>query len=202
MILNQLVFVFLFQAVIRTFMLNDLLIFKKIKEGDIVAFEHIFRSYYSPLYLYAVSITGRSDVSEEIIQDLFYLLWRDRESLQIFTSVKAYLYGAVRNRSLQYREHSEVQSRHRDHVLSGKIEISGSDPQEQLEYKEFEQLINDTLYKMPQRRLKIFQMHRFQGVKYTEIADFFSISVKTVEAEMTRAYKTLRKVIENYTQTV
>ena len=70
------------------------------------------------------------------------------------------------------------------------------------EYKELEALINRTLNKLPERRLRIFRMQRFEGKKYAEIASALSLSVKTVEAEMTKALQTLRKEIENYTQTV
>lgn len=181
-------------------MLNDFLILRKIKEGDIKAFEEIFRRYYSPLCFYAISITGRQDIAEEIIQDLFYVLWRDRESLQILTSLNSYLYGAVRNRSLQYCEHREVRNKYKDVMYGSRDETSNITPEEQLEYKEFEELINRTLEKMPERRLKIFKMQRFEGKKYAEIAKILSISIKTVEGEMTKALQLLRKEIENYTR--
>ena len=72
------------------------------------------------------------------------------------------------------------------------------DPQEQIEYKELEALVNRTLEKLPERRLRIFRMHRFEGKKYAEIASNLSLSVKTVEAEMTKALRTLRDELEIY----
>lgn len=182
-------------------MLNDLFILTKIKEGDIKAFEKIFRQYHSPLCLYAASITGQMDIAEEIVQELFYVFWKDKEKLQVFHSIKSYLYGAVRNQSLQYREHLEVRSRYRSTVLSGQVESQATDPQDQIEYKELQNLINKTLEKLPERRLRIFRMHRFEGKKYAEIASTLSLSVKTVEAEMTKALHTLRKEIEYYIHT-
>ena len=179
-------------------MLNDLLVLAKIKEGNIKAFESIFRLYYSPLCLYAASITGQTDTAEEIVQDLFYTFWKEREKLQLFHSVNSYLYGAVRNRSLQVLEHQEVRNRYKE-VLLSKEENSTSSPQELLEYKELQDLIDRTLYQFPERRLQIFRMHRFGGMKYTEIATALSISIKTVEAEMTKALHALRKEIESYT---
>lgn len=179
-------------------MLNDLFVLKKIKEGDIKAFENIFKQYYSPLCLYAASLTGCMDTAEEIVQELFYIIWKERERLQLTHSLKSYLYGAVRNRSFQHLEHLDVRKRHREAVLSK--DVSESSPEEQLEYKELQEIIDRTLNKLPERRLRIFQMHRYEGMKYAEIAAALSVSVKTVEAEMTKALQSLRKNIENYTK--
>lgn len=179
-------------------MLNDLFVLKQIKEGDIKAFENLFRLYYTPLCLYAASITGRTDISEEIVQEFFYVFWKEKENLQLFLSLKSYLYGAVRNRSLQYLEHLEVRHKHWEAVQADASLETASTPLEQLEYKELQELISRTLQKLPQRRRQIFRMHRLEGKKYAEIATFLSLSVKTVEAEMTKALQILRKEIENY----
>lgn len=99
-------------------MLNELFILAKIKEGDIKAFENVFRRYYSPLCWYAAGITGEMETAEEIVGELFYLFWKDREKLQIFRSIKSYLYKAVCNEALQYCRHKEVEERHREYVLA------------------------------------------------------------------------------------
>jgi len=180
-------------------MLGDLLVLKKIKEGDIKAFESVFREYYTPLYLYSLSITGRKEIAEEVVQELFYVLWKERENIQILRSIKSYLYGAIRNQSLQYHEHMNVQERHREGILSKEKESRMPTPHENMEYKELELVINRTLDKLPERRLQIFKMHRTEGKKYKEIAEHLSLSVKTVEAEMTKAYQVLRQEIDKYT---
>ncbi|MDL2278644.1 RNA polymerase sigma-70 factor [Parabacteroides sp. OttesenSCG-928-G07] len=180
-------------------MLSDILIVKKIKEGDIRAFEELFKLYYSPLSLYAASITGNMDTAEEIIQDLFYILWRDKERLQILYSLKSYLYKSVKNKSLQYLEHKNIENKYSEFILSGKQQ-AGNSPQDEVEYKELEKIINLTIRRLPDRRQRIFRMHRFEGFKYTEIAEQLSLSVKTVEAEMAKALNSLRKEIENYTR--
>ncbi|MCC8142534.1 MAG: RNA polymerase sigma-70 factor [Tannerellaceae bacterium] len=180
-------------------MLNDLLLLNKIKEGNIKAFEQLFRFYYSPLCLYAAGITGRMEIAEEIVQELFYTLWKEREKIQIFHSIKSYLYGAVRNQSLQYCEHRKIRNRYQEKILNNPLkEVPATDPQSRMEYEELK-LINNTLNKLPERRNRIFRMHRFEGKKYNEIAAILAVSIKTVEAEMTKALQTLRKEIEHYT---
>ena len=72
-------------------MLNDLFVLTKIKEGDVKAFEGIFRLYYSPLCLYAAGITGNWDVAEEIVQELFYVFWKEKEKIRKFHSALEFL---------------------------------------------------------------------------------------------------------------
>ena len=179
-------------------MVDDFLIFNKIKEGDVGTFEKIFRQYYISLCTYAYSITGRYDIAEEIIQDVFYNIWKDREHISILRSVKNYLYGAVKNHSLRYLAQERMQQQYYDNRMNDSPEHERS-PHELLEYKELENLITNILHQLPERRRKIFLMHRMEGQKLKEIAACYAISIKTVEAEMTKAYQALRHGIENYT---
>mgnify|MGYP003363914158 FL=1 len=181
-------------------MLNELMILAKIKEGDIKAFEEVFRRYYSPLCWYAAGITGDTESAEEIVEELFYTLWKNREQLQILQSVKSYLYRAVRNEAIQYCEHQEVKQRYQTSVQSVNESEASIDPHWQMEYKELQTLVQQALNKLPDRRKRIFTMHRMQGMKYAEIALALSLSVKTVEAEMTKVLRTLRVEIDNYIQ--
>jgi RNA polymerase sigma-70 factor (ECF subfamily) len=180
-------------------MLNDFVAFGKIREGDIKTFEKVFRQYYTPLCIYSSGITGCKEISEEVVQDVFYNIWKEHENIRILYSMKSYLYRAVKNLSLRYLENLSLQERHLKNILCDGDAFSDLSPQEQLEYKELKHIINSTIKKLPERRMQIFKMHRMDGKKYKEIADQFSISVKTVEAEMTKAYKTLRQEIEKYT---
>ncbi|MDH6341384.1 RNA polymerase sigma-70 factor (ECF subfamily) [Parabacteroides sp. PFB2-12] len=179
-------------------MLNGILLVDKIRKGDIGAFEQVFRFYYTPLCLYAASLTGRMDIAEEIVQELFYVFWKEREQITVLRSLKNYLYGAVRNRSFQYLEHLDVRHRYQE-AMAGKEKIEDPTPHDDLEYNELLRLIDQTIRQLPERRQRIFKMHRFEGMKYAEIAEALSLSVKTVEAEMTKALQLLRKEIEAYT---
>ena len=112
------------------------MILARIKEGDIKAFEGIFRRYYSPLCWYAAGITGDTASAEEIVEELFYVLWKNRERLQVFQSVKSYLYRSVRNEAVQFCEHQEVKERYRASVRTESGPGYSSDPHAHLEYEE------------------------------------------------------------------
>lgn len=182
-------------------MLNDLILIGKIKEGDIKAYEGLFRLYYEPLCRYAVTYVNRMEIAEEIVQDLFYIFWKERSKLPVFQSLKAYLYGAVRNRSLQHIEHLLVQDKYREERLNEDTDNDFQTPLESLEYKELQERVEKTIQNFPERRQRIFRMHRFEGKKYTEISAELALSVKTIEAEMTKALQTLRKEIDLYIHT-
>lgn len=177
--------------------MNDILLIHKIKKGDIKAFEKIFKQYYSPLCLYATSLTGRMDAAEEIVQELFYTIWKEKEHMQLLHSLKNYLYTAVRNQSFQYLSHLSVRERYRESVIATDDQKTVS-PQEQLEYQELQELVDRTLQRLPERRQQIFRMHRLDGMKYTEIASALSLSVKTIEIEISKTLKELKKEIINY----
>ena len=138
------------------------------------------------------------DIAEDIVQELFYTVWKNRAELQLVWSVKSYLYGAVRNHSLQYLEHLQVRRRYHQKVVADEIPESDpyDSPQDILEYKELQQRLDFALEKMPERRRIIFRMSRFEGKKYEQIAKEMSVSIKTVEAEMSKAIKSLRKSFE------
>lgn len=180
---------------------NELIIWSKVREGDIKTFEELFRRYYTPLCWYAASITGSVQAGEEIVEELFYVLWKNREKLQVFHSIKSYLYRAVRNEALQYCEHREVRERYVAAIGARSEWESLADPQREMEYKELRNLIQRTLGQLPLRRQQIFRMHRVQGMKYADIALALSLSVKTVEAEMTKVLRRLRKEIDDYIRT-
>ena len=72
--------------------------FASIAAGDRSAFDTLFRAHYKPLCAFAVQYVKDRDVAEDLVQDLFFRLWQDREKVSITTSLKAYLFTAVRNR--------------------------------------------------------------------------------------------------------
>ncbi len=172
-------------------MANDKDIISGIKQGDIGQFESLFRSTYSSLVNYARTILKDNDTAEEIVQDLFYILWRDRGKIKINTSLNGYLFRSVYNKSMHYLEHQKVVKRHAGQAAAG-ISIDNEDPVEVLKYKELHEKITLIIEKLPERCARIFCMSRFEGLKYSEIADQLSISVKTVEANMGKALKEFR----------
>lgn len=164
----------------------------RIRNGDAAQFESLFRSSYISLVRYAMTLIKDHDTAEEIVQDLFFRIWKDREKLKIESSLNGYLFRSVHNKCLHYIEHSRVVERHAEAMTYQQAGIQES-PSDILNYKELQEKVAIILERLPDRCGKIFTMSRFEGLKYTEIAEKLSVSVKTVEANMGRALKEFRK---------
>ncbi len=171
----------------------------QISLGDLKAYEILFRQYYQMLCNYSLRFVNDPDVAEEIVQDLFYTLWEKRMDIQISTSIKSYLFSAVHNRCLKFIEHRNVEQRYRSYYLQHESEID-SEPYDSANVSEMQQIIHQTLDSLPERCGRIFRLNRFEGLKYHEIAEKLSISVKTVEANMGRALKLLRKNLKEFVE--
>ena len=172
-------------------MVTDRDIIGGIKKGDIGQFELLFKTTYTSLVNYARTILKDKDTAEEIVQELFYVLWRDRKKINIMTSLNGYLFRSVYNKSMHYLEHQKVVNRYAAEAKKS-ISITTEDPVEILKYKELHEKIAIIIGKLPERCARIFCMSRFEGLKYAEIAEELSISIKTVEANMGKALREFR----------
>jgi RNA polymerase sigma-70 factor (ECF subfamily) len=173
-------------------MIRDTEIPGRIRQGDIKEFESLFRSSYVSLVRYAKTLIKDHDSAEEIVQDLFFRLWKDKEKLNIESSLNGYLFRSVHNKCLHYIEHNKVVERHAGEISKRQSEKQES-PADILQYKELQTRIARILERLPGRCGQIFYMSRFEGLKYTEIAEKLSVSIKTVESNMGRALKEFRK---------
>jgi RNA polymerase sigma-70 factor (ECF subfamily) len=173
---------------------SDSEIVRRIQQGDKQEFEKLFRSSYVSLVRYAKTILKDHDTAEEIVQDLFFRLWQDRGKLTIESSLNGYLFRSVHNRSLHFIEHQKVVDRHAGEIAAS-TEQTTEPVTEAIYYSELQSRVARVLERLPERCSVIFRMSRFEGLKYNEIAEKLSVSLKTVEANMGRALKEFRKAL-------
>jgi RNA polymerase sigma-70 factor (ECF subfamily) len=177
--------------------INDLELFGRIRKDDEAAFESLFRTYYKSLCYFAYKIVKDNIVAEEIVQDLFFHIWEKRVTIELFTSVKSYLFKSIHNNSLKYLRHQKIVIEHQTKVKSDQV-LPFELQENYAEIGEMMHIINQTLEEVPQRTREIFQLNRDEGLKYQEIAEKLDISVKTVEAHITSILKLLRKNLKDY----
>lgn len=176
-------------------MTGDKEIIRRIREGDVEVFESLFRSSYVSLVRYAKTVIKDHDSAEEIVQDLFFRLWQDRNRLNIVSSLNGYLFRAVYNRCLHEISHRKIVEQHARETSAIKDDNS-EDPMDFMRYCDLQNRVARILERLPERCGKIFCMNRFEGLKYAEIAEKLSVSVKTVEANMGRALREFRKELD------
>lgn len=168
-----------------------------IKNGNEAAFEKIFKMYFKNLHAFAYTFTKDDVIAEEMVQNVFFKIWEKKDQLQIDDSLKAYLYKSVHNESLNHLKHLKIKTSFQIQY-SGNMESSNQDASNQMMASELEDKIQKAINELPQQCRTIFQMSRFEQLKYQQIADQLNISIKTVENQMGKALKVLRLKLVEY----
>jgi RNA polymerase sigma-70 factor, ECF subfamily len=170
---------------------------KNIKQLNKTTFEELFREYFVPLTAFAKKYVGDVDSAKEIVHDVFVNLWTKRESIDIEKSVKSYLYTSAYNRSLNHiRDNKKFNTN--VSVEDTIVNVSGWNFEDDVDALELEKKINNIIASLPEKCKQIFLMSRFEGLKYHEIAEKLTISIKTVEAQMSKALKVLKENLKDY----
>jgi RNA polymerase sigma-70 factor (ECF subfamily) len=170
---------------------------KKLLDPDGAELDNLYMDYYPPLKRYAFTMVDDSGTAEEMVQQVFFKVLERKEPIEIHTSVKAYLYRSVHNQCLNFIKHQKVRKDfeiHSNQVM--KEQHIG--PAAKLQLKELEHLLKRAINELPEQCRTIFQLSRFEELKYAEIADQLGLSVKTVETQMSRALKKLRVRLADY----
>jgi RNA polymerase sigma-70 factor (family 1) len=161
-----------------------------------VPFEELFKQYYAPLVAYACRYVSNVDIAREIVQDFFVRFYEKRQTLTIDISVKSYLYRSIYNCCINYINQRNIQEKHlrnidleRDDEENLENEINTVE----LQYKIFE-----VIEELPAKCRRIFKMNRLEGLKNEEIAKQLNLSKRTVETQISKALKVLRKKLADY----
>ncbi len=169
---------------------------EKIREGDEGAFEQLFFEYFHDLCSYAFQITSSNEQAKDIVQEVFYKLWKRRKRWAIRSSLKAYLFRSVHNEAINYIDYQKYR---RDAKEEFKMHIKNGIANRKENFKTIDsQLLKriwDIVRKLPKRRRSVFTLHRRHGLSYKEIAQVLEISRKTVENHMGHALKDIREEI-------
>lgn len=174
-----------------------------IKQGDARSFELLFRRLYPRMCAYAQKFLHDMNDSEEVVQEVFYAVWKHRENLDEQQSLHAYLFTAVRNKCLNLLELKKNRSRHAELLWFLYVQESteSNTSYEALVVKDLEKDVSTALSLLPQECRRIFELSRFEGLKYQEIATRLNISIKTVETQMSRALAKLRLQLREHLAT-
>lgn len=161
-------------------------------------FEQVFKEHFKSLHAYAFTILKDEAMAEEIVQNVFFKLWDKREQTMIQSSLKAYLYRSVHNESLNYLKHRQVKNIYHTYTMRQQRDQSEWSPETGIDGKELDERIRKALNELPEQCRTIFQLSRFEELKYREIAEKLELSVKTVENQMSKALQLLRLKLADF----
>ncbi|HHH52036.1 MAG TPA: RNA polymerase sigma-70 factor [Bacteroidetes bacterium] len=154
-------------------------------------FKQLYLNTYGVLVNYALSKTNDLELSKEIVQNVFVKFWNNRERININSSIKSYLFSMVRNNIIDhYRKVEKISdlSDARDYKDSTEIDID-----KDAEILEFKYNLKKAISQLKEKRRKIFELSKFEGLTYREIADYLKISERSVEDNMAKAIKEIRE---------
>lgn len=175
---------------------NDTHLLESIKNGDKWAFDEVFLKHFKSLHAYAFTIIKEKDDAEEIVQNVFYKIWTKRSQLKTDGFLKSFLYRSVHNESLNYIKHQKVRTNFNVRYVRD-IQQDTGNLNSEIMVTELEKNIHAAINELPEKCRNVFQLSRFDQLKYQEIAKALNISIKTVENQMGKALKILRlKVVD------
>jgi len=177
---------------------------EKLKDGDKNAFTRIFYIYNSRLSYFAKAYVIDEDIAANLVQDAFIQLWDNKKKLNDNTSIAAYLYTITRNNCLNYLKHQRVEAKYHQKVINDGLELElnygalRSLDYDLRDFEEVEKIIDKTIEMLSPQCRQVFTMSRFENQSNDQIASKLDISVKAVEANITRALKIFRTELKDY----
>lgn len=164
--------------------------------GNTILFERTFKEHFKGLHAYAYTMLKDEQAAEDVVQNIFLKLWEKKERIQIERSIAAYLYRSVYNDCINQINHMKVRNAYEAYETYASRNRHAE--QDQVSYTELEQKISRALNELPEGCRTVFQMSRFEELKYHEIAGKLGISIKTVENQMGKALKLMREKLAEH----
>ncbi|HHS95447.1 MAG TPA: RNA polymerase sigma-70 factor [Phaeodactylibacter sp.] len=175
--------------------LTDEQLWKEVSTANQSAYRQLFDRYYPYLLVTVTNISGDRNLAKDIAQDVFFELWKKRETLEIHSAFKAYLRRAAVNKTINaMKSRARISS---DEEVPERSQAFDT-PQNTLENKDLQSIINQAIESLPVRCRMVFTLCRIEGMSHKEIADQMDISTKTVEHQMTKALKILKSALAPY----
>lgn len=177
---------------------DDAAVLSRLRAGDAATFDGTFRRWYPSLVRFAQRILTDRAQAEEIVQDVFLELWHRRETLEGTASAQAWLFLAARNRAFNVLRRERMIAR-----LTPRVNVAiaparydeASDALAGIEEAELHDAISHAIDALPPRCREVFMLSRRRGLRHAQIAAQLGITVKAVEAQITRALRQLRDVL-------
>jgi len=177
---------------IKEFVSDEKELIVRLKNGDMLAFDEIYKRYNKLLYGFAIRIVKFNQDAEDIVHDVFIKIWQNKETLKTDTSFRSFLFTIAYRATINIIRKKAVKEEYVEALKYLQTEIGVDDVYIQIEYNELNETLKQALTELPARQREIYILNREKGLTYSEIANKLNISVNTVENHMVKALKFLR----------
>ncbi|MGQ7869235.1 RNA polymerase sigma-70 factor [Sunxiuqinia sp. sy24] len=182
--------------------LNEKELLLKLSGGDQLAYGVVFKLYYDRLFYFALHYLNDNEMARDVVQDVFSCIWEDYARFSEIKNLSSWLHTLCKNQCLKKIEHIKVIQKHADALKYSQLLITQGALSEldtsPVAFNEISHIIDKTLEQLPKQTRRIFEMSRNENKKNREIAEELNISLKTVEANITKTLKLLRKSLRHY----
>lgn len=181
----------------------ELELFRSFKDGDEAAYTFFYDKYFRRIQSFSVQFIYDQDEAENLAQEALLYLWQNKESVESINGIQAFLYTYAKSKCLNLIRHNKVKDKFKNDLLNHQerelnIEVLNSVQFDTLELTELERIIQESISDLPPKTREVFIKKRFENKKNSEIAEEMDVTLKAVEAHMTKALKILKTKLSDY----
>ena len=172
-----------------------------LRNGEKKAYEEVYNEFFGVLYHLCLQYLQDEKVAEEIVQDTFLKLWEIRETLNDQINIRNFLYTITKNNCLNYLRNQKIAMKHLENMKYLEMQFNYEALEKLGNYLQFDELrnkIEEAILKLPAEVIETFKLSRFEELSYREISERQGISIKTVEARISKALRILRIELKDY----
>ena len=174
-----------------------------LKNGDEDAYAYLMDSYYNKLCVYAKSLCRDVYLAEDIVQNIFMIVWEKRDRLKHSYSIKSYLYQSVYNEFInQYRKKNSLLSLEKEYIHTLKNLLEEEEEEDPNDLSRLITLVKEEIQNLPPKCKKVFILGKQDGLTYAEISEHLGVSFRTVENRMSKAFSLIREKVGDKMNTI
>ncbi|PBI84753.1 ECF RNA polymerase sigma factor SigW [Flavobacterium sp. ACN2] len=179
---------------------DNTILIESLQNGDESAYTYLIDTYHHKLCVYANSLVKNVYSAEDIVQNVFIKVWEQRTRLKVDHSLKSFLYKLVYNEFIDlYRKNQSLFSLEKSYYDA----LNGIVPEEDSEsFQRVLNAVNKEIQNLPPKCKEVFILSKKEGLTNIEIAEHLDVSIKTVEAQITKAFSILRTSLEERVKSV
>lgn len=177
---------------------NEQQILKKVSWGDSQAFRTLYLYYYNRLFQFSMMFLCSEPASEDVVEDVFFNIWKDRKSLTTIANFQTYIYQAVRNGCLNVLKSGYVSKRDELPESELQVKTSSDSPLDELTYKELNEAVQQAVNALPERCRIVFKMAKEDDMSQQEIADALGVQLCTVQRQILLAKDKIKQAISPF----